>query len=92
MLITDLLKRPGSSLVRALNEGHPGWSQTDHLLADLWAIIVRANSTADSTPDHPVRAAMEARARAAQKAARTGELKDRFRRLKTRYRNRRGPS
>ncbi|NMD55185.1 MULTISPECIES: hypothetical protein [Tsukamurella] len=86
------MKRPDSSLVRELNEGRPGWSQTDHLLADLWAITVRANSTADSTPDHPVRALMEARARAAEKAARTSELVDRFRRLKNRYKTRRETS
>lgn len=87
VLVTDLMKRPGSSFLRAVNEGQPGWSPTDHLIADLWALIVQVNSDGKkNTPDHPVRTAMEAKARAAARAARRSELADRFRSLKARYR------
>ncbi|MGZ9830203.1 hypothetical protein ACXYTP_25145 [Tsukamurella ocularis] len=76
-----------ASLVRALNDGRPGWTQTDHLLADLWQLTVQVNSKDPaSAPDHPMRAAMEEKARTAAKAARLAELKGRFQHLKDRYR------
>ncbi|WP_237082686.1 hypothetical protein [Mycobacteroides abscessus] len=56
------------------------WSQTDHLLADLWVVLVRANSEKGSLPedfDHPVRAEMTARARAEHKRALQEEFKQR---------------
>ena len=63
-----------SALVRALNDGRPGFSPEAHLLADLWALWV--NSDPKKPPkDHPVRAAMEAKARAAALMARLSELK-----------------
>lgn len=87
VLVEDLVKRPGSSFLRAVNDGQPGWSPTDHILADLWALTVQVNSgDKKNTPDHPVRTAMEAKARAARRAARQQELADRFRSLKARYR------
>lgn len=60
------------------------WSPTEHLLADLWALLVRANSDPKKTPDdldHPVRAAMTAKARAASKE----QLKTRFLARKNAY-------
>lgn len=56
----------------ALNDGQPVWSSVEHLLADLWAVLVKAHSEKDSLPDdfdHPVRAEMVTKARAASKAA-----------------------
>lgn len=88
MLIDDLFKRPSSSLVRALNEGQPGWAPTDHLLADLWLLTVLAHSEGNSgVEDHPVRAAMEERVRTAAKLARVIELRAEFERRKRRYSN-----
>ncbi|MEN4419767.1 hypothetical protein VXD82_01955 [Mycobacteroides chelonae] len=88
MLIDDLLKRPSSSLIRALNGGFPGWAPTDHLLADLWLLTISAHSEGNSrVEDHPVRAAMEERARTAAKLARVIELRAEFERRKRRYSN-----
>lgn len=75
---------PGSALVAALNEGRPGWTLTDHLLADLWALLVRIYSDPDKTTesvDHPARAEMAARAVAAAKAV----LKEMFTKRKKSY-------
>jgi hypothetical protein len=61
-----------SALVTAMNDGQPVWSAVEHLLADLWALLVRAHSEKDSVPDdfdHPTRAAMTAKAKAAAKTA-----------------------
>lgn len=75
-----------STLVSALNDGQPMWGSVEHLLADLWALLVRANTPKDEAPaeplDHPVRAEMTERALAAAKA----ELKEFY---LTRKRNRR---
>jgi hypothetical protein len=59
-----------SALVTALNDGQPMWSSTEHLLADLWALLVKAHSDPAKTPenvDHPLRAAMATKAIAANK-------------------------
>lgn len=59
-----------SALVAALNEGQPVWSSTDHLLADLWAVLVKVNSDPAKTPDnldHPIRQQMTAKATAESK-------------------------
>jgi hypothetical protein len=40
------------------------WSSTEHLLADLWTLLVRVNSDQKKTPDnldHPTRAAATAK-------------------------------
>lgn len=50
--------------------GEPGWSRIEHLLADLWALLVRVYSEKGSLADdfdHPVRAEMTAKAKAAAK-------------------------
>lgn len=58
-----------SAAVTAINGGDPAWGSTEHLLADLWALLVRVNSPAKAEPvDHPVRASMSAKARAKSKA------------------------
>lgn len=70
-----------SRTVTAINGGQPQWTPTDHLLADLWVLLVRANSEKGSLPedyDHPVRAEMTARDRAERKRA----LKDEFKECK----------
>jgi hypothetical protein len=51
-----------------MNDGQPVMTLTDHLIADLWVVMVQANSAKDSLPkgfDHPRRAAMTAKAKAA---------------------------
>lgn len=59
-------------MATALNGGQPIWTPTDHLLADLWVVLVRANSEKGSLPDdfdHPVRAEITAKAVAEHKKA-----------------------
>jgi hypothetical protein len=73
-----------SALVTAINDGQPVWSSVEHLLADLWALLLRANSDPKKTPgnaDHPVRAAMTAKTVAATKR----QLKQRFLARKNTY-------
>jgi hypothetical protein len=50
----------------------PVWTLTDQLLADLWVATVAVNSPKDSLPkgfDHPSRAAITSKAKAAGMAA-----------------------
>lgn len=56
-----------SALVRALNDGHAPWSNTDHRIADLWSLW--------ANKEHPLRAEMEAKARTAAKLVRVNELR-----------------
>ena len=87
VLVNDLIKRPGSSLLQALNEGYPGLSPTDNFLADLWQLTVQVHSKdPSSVPDHPVRAAMTEKRRAAAKATKLAEMKAEFDRRKAKYR------
>ncbi len=77
-----------SALVRKMNGGRPGWGLTDHLLADLWRVIIQVNSQDPAkVDDHPVRAEMITQAALREKNERLGALKSRFRRLKSRYYN-----
>lgn len=74
-----------SALAIALNDGQPPWTRIHDLLADLWVVLVRANSEKDSLPedfDHPFRAEMTARAKTEHKRA----LKQEFERRKAAYR------
>lgn len=78
-----------SALVRALNDGRPGWSNTDHLIADLWILILKAHTNGKAkVADHPVRAAMQEKARTVAKMARLSELKSEYDRRKRQYSNR----
>lgn len=73
-----------SALVAALNDGQTGWTRTDHLLADLWALLVKVHGDPKKTPedvDHPVRAEMAAKAVAAAKKT----LKAAFKQRKNAY-------
>jgi len=68
-----------------MNDGDPVWSSTEHLLADLWALLVKAHSDPSKTResvDHPARAAMGDKARAANKK----KLKEVFLARKSAYR------
>lgn len=79
---------PVTSRAVAVIDGQPGWTPTDHLLADLWALIVKALTPDDkgSGPiDHPVRAERIAKAVAATKRS----LKAAFLQRKTAYNQRR---
>ncbi len=61
---------PHSRTVAAVNDGQPGWTITDHLIADVWAAMVKLLGDPDRVPeniDHPTRAAMVAKAVAAAK-------------------------
>jgi hypothetical protein len=56
---------PRSRLVTALNDGQPGWTVTDHLIADVWTAMVKLLGDPKKVPDnidHPTRAAMVAKA------------------------------
>lgn len=76
--------------MRALNDGRQQWSVTDHLLADLWALLqLRLNSDPKKKPkDHPVRAAMEEKANSAARMARLTGLKEEYENRKRLRRNR----
>jgi hypothetical protein len=59
-----------SALATSLNDGQPVWSSTEHLLADLWAVLVKVNSDPAKTPDnldHPIRQEAAAKATAESK-------------------------
>ncbi|SIM73939.1 MULTISPECIES: hypothetical protein [Mycobacteroides] len=63
---------PHSRTVTAVNDGQPGWTVTDHLIADVWAAMVKLLGDPEKVPDnidHPTRAAMVAKAVAAAKEA-----------------------
>lgn len=64
-----------------MNDGQPVWTLTDHLLADLWVVIVQTNSPKNSLPkgfDHPWRAEQAAK----DKAARVHALKAKYQQRK----------
>jgi hypothetical protein len=66
--------------VTAQNGGRRKWTQTEHLLADIWAVTVTVNSPKGSLPedfDHPTRAAIATEAKEKRMAA-----------LKLKYQNR----
>jgi hypothetical protein len=70
-------------LAVAFNDGKPVWSPTDHLLADLWVLQVRASSEKGSLPDefdHPDRAAVTAKQRLKSKMATKAKYMERKRR------------
>ena len=59
-----------SALITALNNGQLVWGGVEHLLADLWALLARVHSDPDKVSDsldHPIRAEMAAKAKAAEK-------------------------
>ncbi|MGH3725662.1 MAG: hypothetical protein ACRDUS_16255 [Mycobacterium sp.] len=61
-----------SRLMTALNDGQPRWTTVEHLLADIWAVLVKLLGDPDRVPDnidHPVRAEMTAKAIALAKEA-----------------------
>jgi hypothetical protein len=66
-----------SATVRALNDGRPPWSVTDHLVADLWALWAKK--------DHPVRAEIEVKARTNAKRSRVVALRTKFEKRKRAY-------
>ncbi|HQC78409.1 MAG TPA: hypothetical protein PLH92_17020 [Mycobacterium sp.] len=56
----------------SINDGQPMWSITDQLLGDLWTLQVRVNSEKGSLADdfdHPARAEITAKAKAAAKTS-----------------------
>jgi len=70
--------------VFAVTGGRPPFSRIENLLADIWVVLIRANSEKGSLPeefDHPVRAEMAAKAKASAKS----DLMARFEKLKRKY-------
>lgn len=62
------------------------WSVTDHLIADLWSLILSVNSEKGSPfVDQPRRVAMELAAHIRSKEARVAELQATFRAKKLAY-------
>lgn len=74
-----------SALSRALNDGQPPWKLRDHLLADMWVVLVKIFNPKSKVKDHPRRVAMEAKRRKAVKAARATDLRSTFEKRKTTY-------
>lgn len=72
--------------MRALNDGRPEWTLTDHLIADLWKLTAQANSKEPKkVKDHPVRAEMQKEAQAAAREARVAQLRADYQRRKRLY-------
>lgn len=76
---------PDSSLVRALNGGRKPWGQVEHLLADMWVVLVRILNPKSEITDHPKRIEMEAKGRAEAKKARSARLREKFEKRKRAY-------
>lgn len=76
---------PKSALVRALNGNRSQWSVAEHLLADLWVVLVRILNPKSRVKDHPRRAEMEAKAHLEAKRARVVELSSVFEKRKRAY-------
>jgi len=74
-----------AALVRALNGGQPPLSRTEHLLSDVWVVLVNILNPKSRVKDHPVRAQIEAKAHTAAKEARVIELRAKFEQRKRRY-------
>ncbi|OAN26233.1 hypothetical protein [Mycolicibacterium iranicum] len=75
-----------SALVRALNGGRIPWGNVENLVADLWALILKVNSSANArVQDHPVRAELEAKSRAEAKRAKVIDMRSKFEKRKQAY-------
>lgn len=74
-----------SALVLALNGGRSPWSTTDHLIADLWILMLQIFVKNPRHKDHPVRVEMQAKARHAAKLARVVGLRAVFEKRKRAY-------
>ncbi|SII97244.1 Uncharacterised protein [Mycobacteroides abscessus subsp. abscessus] len=75
-----------SELVTALNGGQRKWSNIEHLLADIWAVLVKLLGDPKKVPeniDHPARAEMTAKAKSDHKQG----LKARYLKRKAARRN-----
>lgn len=72
-----------SALARALNDNQTPWSTTDHLLADLWILILQVFTKSRHT-DHPVRIEQQAKARAAAQLAKVAGLRSLYQQRKRR--------
>lgn len=74
-----------SALSRALNDGQPPWKLRDHLLADIWVVLVKIFNRDSKVSDHPRRAEMQAKANKAARLARVSELAAKFQKRKKTY-------
>jgi len=73
-----------SATVTSLNEGQPVWGSVENLLADLWALLARVHSDPSKVSDaldHPTRAEMAAKVKAAEKRKLRAEFLARKREL-----------
>ena len=76
---------PDSSLVRELNGGRPPWGQLEHLMADVWVVLVRILNPKSEVSDHPRRIEMESKARAEAKQSKLARMRAKFERRKRTY-------
>ena len=74
-----------SAYLRAVNDGQRPWSAGDHLLADLWILTLKMHNSKTRLTDHPTRAAMQEKARAALKRAKVIKLREVFEKRKRTY-------
>lgn len=75
-----------SATARSQNGDRPVWSVQDHLIADLWSLIVGVNSEKGSPyVEQPRRAEMEMAAHVRDKETRVDQLRANFRAKKLAY-------
>lgn len=75
-----------SATARSQNGDRPVWSVTDHLIADLWSLIVGVNSEKGSPyVEQPRRAEMEMAAHMRDKESRIDALRATYRAKKIAY-------
>lgn len=68
-----------------MNNGVTPFSDTNHLLADLWPVLVKIYNPQSKVTDHPMRAQRETQARIAAKSAKVLHLKTKLEKNKKTY-------
>ena len=71
--------------MRELNGGRRPWGQLEHLMADVWVVLVRILNPKSEVSDHPRRVEMEAKARGEAKQAKVARLRAKFEKRKRTY-------
>ncbi|MGE2714193.1 hypothetical protein ACQI4L_09060 [Mycolicibacterium litorale] len=74
-----------SALTRSLNGGRKPWGQLEHLIADVWVVLVKILNPKSRVSDHPTRAEMETKRHVAAKQARVAELRAKYEKRKRTY-------
>lgn len=76
---------PDSSLVRELNGGRKPWGQVEHLIADVWVVLVKIMNPKGDVKDHPRRVEMEAKSRSEAKQTKRARMRAKFEKRKRAY-------